>query len=179
MSASVLKRLVPKMPEVQYLKAFTDISLCAVSKIAEIASSGMMRPCETVTKILDELGKCVLSWLKELWVVGGSSYRGHTHAVGGKKELEASLCHILLILVSSSQTYGHFAHTHFAISLPKSAGYVLHQNLTNSCPKMKSGYKPNQIFTMSAVSEYIEAASHSVSQSQHINALCKAIIQML
>ena len=128
MSASVLKRLVPKMPEVQYLKAFTDVSLCAVSKIAEIASSGMMRPCETVTIILDELGKCVLSWLKELWVVGGSSDREHTHAVGGKKELEASLCHILLILVSSSQTYGHFAHTHFAISLPRSVGYFFTPN---------------------------------------------------
>ena len=91
MSTSVLKRLVPKMPAVQCFKAFIDISLCAISKIDEISSSGMMKPCEKVTKILDELGKCVLTWLKELWVVDGSSYRGPTHAVGVKKELEASL----------------------------------------------------------------------------------------
>ena len=123
MSASVLKRLVPKMPEVQYFKAFIDISLCAVSKIDEIASSGMMKPCE-VTKILDELGKCVLTWLKELSV--GSSYRGPMHAVGGKKELEASLFHILLILISSPQNYDHFTHSRFciiAISLPSIVGY--------------------------------------------------------
>ena len=93
MSASVLKKLVPKMPEVQYFKAFIDISLCAVSKIDEIVSSGMMKLCEKVTKILDELGKCVLTWLKELSV--GSSYRGPIHAVGGKKELEASLFHMV------------------------------------------------------------------------------------
>ena len=97
MSASVLKRLVPKIPEAQYyLKAFIGISLGAVSKIDDIVSSVNMKPCEEVTKILDGLGKCILTWLKELCVVDGSSHGGHTHAVGGGKEqLQASLYYIL------------------------------------------------------------------------------------
>lgn len=87
MSLSVLKNVLPKIFDVQFLNAFIDFALRA---IIDISLSGT-KANDQVTTTLEEMKDCVHIWFKEPKVIGGSSFGGPGNNWNGKKELEVSL----------------------------------------------------------------------------------------